>query len=141
MICEPLGLGAVPALATFWLRRQIAESPRFALSHGNITEATRAIEMATHHQRNVKTIDNESESNPPDTVQTNQSWTYETSLPPQKKSWIDILTTPYMLVWLIGTAGAWFLLDFAYYGTTVSTPLVIKLFSPKTTLLTTMIYT
>ncbi len=32
-------------------------------------------------------------------------------------------------------------MDFAYYGTTVSTPLVIKLFSPKTTLLTTMIYT
>src|SRR5947209_8578964 len=40
-----LGLGAVPALATFWLRRQIAESPRFALARGDIAEATRAIEM------------------------------------------------------------------------------------------------
>lgn len=136
-----LGLGAVPALATFWLRRQIAESPRFALAHGDIAEATRAIKMATHHQRNVETIDDESGSNPPDTVQANQSWTDEMSLPPRKKSWIEILTTPYLLIWLIGTAGAWFLLDFAYYGTTVSTPLVIKLFSPKTTLLTTMIYT
>ncbi|HXL38540.1 MAG TPA: MFS transporter [Ktedonobacteraceae bacterium] len=136
-----LGLGAVPALATFWLRRQIAESPRFSLAHGDIAEADRAIEMATNSQKNVKADGNERERQLLDTDQTNQYQATESSLPPRKKSWIDILTTPYMLVWLIGTAGAWFLLDFAYYGTTVSTPLVIKLFSPKTTLLTTMIYT
>ena len=46
-----LGLGAVPALATFWLRRQIAESPRFALAHGDVAEANRAIEMATNSQK------------------------------------------------------------------------------------------
>jgi len=29
-----LGADAIPALAIFWLRREIAESPRFALAQG-----------------------------------------------------------------------------------------------------------
>ena len=43
-----LALGAVPALATFYLRRQIAETPRFALTmQGDIEGATRTVEMVT----------------------------------------------------------------------------------------------
>lgn len=136
-----LGLGALPALATFWLRRQVAESPRFALAHGNIAEANRAIEMATHPQHRQRAQGNASESQLTSDGTSNQVSLSQQSRSPQKKSWIEILTTPYMLIWLLGTAGAWFLLDFAYYGTTVSTPLVIKLFSPQTTLLTNMLYT
>jgi MFS transporter, PHS family, inorganic phosphate transporter len=41
-----LAFGAVPALATFWLRRRIAESPRFALEHGNANEVSRAVDLA-----------------------------------------------------------------------------------------------
>jgi MFS family permease len=33
-----LGAGAIPALATFYLRRQLAESARFALARGNTAE-------------------------------------------------------------------------------------------------------
>jgi MFS family permease len=46
-----LGAGAIPALATFWLRRQIAESPRFALAHGNVEEAEQAVQMVVRGRR------------------------------------------------------------------------------------------
>src|SRR5436305_2339221 len=46
-----LALGAVPALATFYLRRQIAETPRFALSmQGDVEGATRTVEKVTKNQ-------------------------------------------------------------------------------------------
>ncbi|HXP53387.1 MAG TPA: MFS transporter [Streptosporangiaceae bacterium] len=35
-----------------------------------------------------------------------------------------------LLVLLAGTAGCWFLLDYAYYGNTISTPQIIALISP-----------
>jgi MFS family permease len=35
-----------------------------------------------------------------------------------------------LLVTLAGTAGCWFLLDYAYYGNTISTPRIIALISP-----------
>jgi PHS family inorganic phosphate transporter-like MFS transporter len=34
------------------------------------------------------------------------------------------------MVILAGTAGCWFLLDYAYYGNTISTPQIIALISP-----------
>ncbi len=40
-----------------------------------------------------------------------------------------------MLLWLIGTAGAWFLLDFCYYGNTISTPAILALINPNASLL------
>src|SRR5947209_15464473 len=47
-----LALGAVPALATFYLRRQIAETPRFALAmQGDVEGATRTIAMVTKNQQ------------------------------------------------------------------------------------------
>jgi MFS family permease len=40
-----------------------------------------------------------------------------------------------MLIWLIGTAGAWALLDFCYYGNTISTPEILDLLNPHASLL------
>jgi MFS family permease len=40
-----------------------------------------------------------------------------------------------MLFWLIGTAGAWATLDFAYYGNTISSPEVLKAINPNGSLL------
>jgi MFS transporter, PHS family, inorganic phosphate transporter len=40
------------------------------------------------------------------------------------------------LVMLIGTAGAWFIFDYAYYGNTISTPQILKLVSPHASLTT-----
>src|SRR6266705_6064313 len=43
-----LALGAVPALGTFYLRRQIAETPRFAMAiQGDVEGATRTVDMVT----------------------------------------------------------------------------------------------
>src|ERR1700760_262620 len=42
----------------------------------------------------------------------------------------EFLTSRRLLVLLAGTAGCWFLLDYAYYGNTISTPQIIALVSP-----------
>jgi MFS transporter, PHS family, inorganic phosphate transporter len=43
------------------------------------------------------------------------------------------LTNRRWLVMLAGTAGCWFLLDYAYYGNTISTPQILSLISPHAT--------
>jgi MFS transporter, PHS family, inorganic phosphate transporter len=43
-----------------------------------------------------------------------------------------------LLVLLIGTAGCWFLLDYAYYGNTISTPQIIALITPHASQMTTI---
>src|SRR5947209_17152599 len=40
------------------------------------------------------------------------------------------LTSRRWLITLAGTAGCWFLLDYAYYGNTISTPQILGLISP-----------
>ncbi len=135
-----LAAGAIPALCTFWLRRQIAESPRYALSQGNTDEAARAVAMAA----GSKTSGADSSDKNGASEQSTQPEKAEASAPVQpkeKSSWTTLFTTRHFLLWIIGAAATWFLLDVAYYGTTVSTPLVIKLFSAKASLNTTMIYT
>jgi PHS family inorganic phosphate transporter-like MFS transporter len=43
-----------------------------------------------------------------------------------------------LLVLLAGTAGCWFLLDYAYYGNTISTPQIIALITPHASQMTTI---
>jgi MFS transporter, PHS family, inorganic phosphate transporter len=43
-----------------------------------------------------------------------------------------------LLVLLAGTAGCWFLLDYAYYGNTISTPQIIALITPHASQATTI---
>ena len=136
-----LGVGAIPALATFWLRRQIAESPRFALAHGNVQEAEQAIRQVVSHNRNgaSRKLRQFEQINP--NIQLIEDGDGLHIQPARKLTARNLFTTRHLLIWLAGAAGTWFLLDLAYYGTTVSTPLVIKLFSPQTTLIQNMLYT
>ncbi len=129
-----LGFGALPALATFWLRRQIAETPRFALAKGDTEGVSRAVAMAEGKHKDAEAGD-KSESLVP------QQTTTKEEAREQKTKWQDLFTTRHWLIWLLGATGSWFLLDIAYYGTTVSTPIVIKLFNSKVTTSTTMLYT
>jgi PHS family inorganic phosphate transporter-like MFS transporter len=46
------------------------------------------------------------------------------------------LTDRRWLVMLAGTAGTWFLLDYAYYGNTISTPQILGLISPHASTMT-----
>lgn len=123
-----LALGAVPALATFYLRRQIAETPRFALvMHGDVEAASHTIAMVTKNGQTQKSAGNRTKK-APQKKQPQKSWSY-------------LLLTRRYLGWLIGTAGTWFLLDIAYYGTTISSPLVLKSLNPHSSLIPNTIYT
>jgi MFS family permease len=46
------------------------------------------------------------------------------------------LTDRRWLIMLAGTAGTWFLLDYAYYGNTISTPQILSLISPSASTMT-----
>jgi MFS family permease len=46
----------------------------------------------------------------------------------------EFLTNPRMLKLLLGTAGAWFLFDYAYYGNTLSLPAILKNVNPTASL-------
>jgi MFS family permease len=46
------------------------------------------------------------------------------------------LTNRKYLILLAGTAGTWFLLDYAYYGNTISTPQILSLISPHASTMT-----
>ena len=46
------------------------------------------------------------------------------------------LTNRRWLIMLAGTAGTWFLLDYAYYGNTISTPQILSLISPSASTMT-----
>jgi MFS family permease len=131
-----LALGAVPALGTFYLRRQIAETPRFALAMlGDVEGAARTVDMVMNG-RNGK---NASTANGQQVSTAKNGATTQKSRP--AKSWLYLLLTKRYLPWIIGTAGAWFLLDIAYYGTTISSPLVLNALNPKADLITNMFYT
>jgi MFS transporter, PHS family, inorganic phosphate transporter len=108
-----LGLGAIPGLAVFYLRRQIHETPRFALAGGAVEEAQAAITAAMG-------------SSAPAVAQDLKV------TPPQGalEGFKDLLHSPRMLKWLIGTSAAWALMDFCYYGNSISTPEILALLKP-----------
>ena len=87
-----LAFGAVPAMAVFWMRRRMAETPRFELARRN----RQRISFTEGFARLVARRD--------------------------------------LLIRLIGASAAWFLLDFAYYGNTVSSPKVLAAIEPNQSL-------
>jgi MFS family permease len=114
-----LGLGAIPGLAVFYLRRQIHETPRFAQAGGDEDEARAAIAAATGASTTRGT-------RPESTARHQQS---------ALEGFKTLVRSRRMLLWLIGTAGAWAMLDFAYYGNTISSPEVLKVINAHGTLL------
>ena len=117
-----LALGAIPGLAVFYLRRQIHETPRFAMAGGATDEAHAAIAAATGAAAPGAAAGPIGESK---------------ARHPQGalEGFKTIARSRRMLLWIIGTAGAWFLLDFCYYGNTISSPEILKLINPHGNLL------
>lgn len=101
-----LGLGAIPAASVFVLRRRITESPRFLLTKKAPVEVSRSVSYLVG--RKSKTYGQR----------------YKEKL--WKMPWIK---------YLAGTAGAWFLLDVAFYGNGISSVLIMKAISPHMDLL------
>ena len=57
---------------------------------------------------------------------------------PDASFWLgfrELLSNRKTLIWLIGSSVAWFLMDFAYYGNTVSSPMVLAAVAPHQSLL------
>ena len=114
-----LGLGAIPGLAVFYLRRQIHETPRFAVAGGAYEEANAAIATATGKAQL---------SGP---ARESKARAAQGAL----DGFVELARHRTMLLWLIGTSIAWLLLDFCYYGNTISTPEILKLLNPHASLL------
>ena len=108
-----LALGAVPAAAVVYLRTKMPESPRYQLQvQGNAKDA--AQQVAQYSQGKVV-------GDAAPTIR------HEMGLR-------AFLASRRWLVMLAGTAGTWFLLDYAYYGNTISTPQILSLISPSASL-------
>jgi MFS transporter, PHS family, inorganic phosphate transporter len=110
-----LALGAVPAAAVVYLRRKMPESPRYQVQvQGQASQAASQIASFTGGQ---VTGDG-------------------TGARHEQTGLRAFLTSRHWLIMLAGTAGTWFLLDYAYYGNTISTPQILSLISPHASTMT-----
>jgi MFS family permease len=110
-----LGLGAVPAAAVIYLRRRMPESPRYQVQvQGRAREAAAQISDFSRGQ-----VSGEASAEAG-----------------HQMSLRAFLTNRRYLIMLAGTAGTWFLLDYAYYGNTISTPQILTLLSPTASTVT-----
>ena len=110
-----LGLGAIPAASVVYLRRRIRETPRYSLAiEGDMRAAAETVSWTTGQTPAVA---------------------QNGSVPVAPRPLRSRLTDKPFLTRLIGTAGSWFLLDIAFYGNSVSSPLILKALQPKATLL------
>ncbi len=107
-------LGAVPALAVIYLRRTLPESPRYrARVQGDAAGA--AASLAAYTGGQIEGV--------------------AATEPRIHERLIDFLGNPRNLLLLLGTAGSWFLLDYAFYGNTISTPLILSTVAPHAALI------
>jgi MFS family permease len=110
-----LGLGAVPAAAVIYLRCRMPESPRYQIQvQGRAEQAASRISDFTAGQVSGSA---------------SAAARHELGLR-------AFLTDRRWLITLAGTAGCWFLLDYAYYGNTISTPQILGLISPGASTMT-----
>lgn len=104
-----LAFGAVPALAVYWQRRHLKETPRFLEASGSQEENGKIVRIDGHTNAQVSV----------------SFWDGFTRLVNDKR----------LAARLFGASAAWFLMDFAYYGNTVSSPLVLSALHGDHTLL------
>jgi MFS transporter, PHS family, inorganic phosphate transporter len=117
-----LGFGAIPAAAVVYLRTKMPESPRFqARVQG---QAGRAMSEL------VKFADG-AVSAPATAVDDGL----------RRVSLRGFLSDRRMLRILVGTSAAWFLFDYAYYGNTLSLPVILKDVAPQASLIVKLLWT
>ncbi|BCU67655.1 MFS transporter [Sulfolobales archaeon HS-7] len=94
-------IGAIPAASVIYLRRKVPETPRYAALEGNKIEVEKARKfIATNGNKN------------------------ETDVKLGKVGLRDFLSKYGLL--LLGTAGTWFILDIAFYGTGIYQGVIIS---------------
>ncbi len=105
-----VAFGALPALAVYSARRHLRETPRFLKAAGREEDESGNLRRAAHFNENEHSV---------------SFWDGFHRLVDNRK----------LLMRLVGASGAWFLMDFAYYGNTVSSPLVLSALSADHTIL------
>jgi MFS family permease len=119
-----LALGAAPAAAVIYLRCRMPESPRYqAQVQGRAEQAASRMSAFTGGQVSGNGSSGQASGNGSGAV-------------PQEMGLRAFLTNRRWLITLAGTAGCWFLLDYAYYGNTISTPQILSLISPNASTMT-----
>jgi PHS family inorganic phosphate transporter-like MFS transporter len=96
-----VAFGAVPALAVYGARRHLKESPRFLKASGQQEDDSGKVKKASHFDQKSHSV---------------SFW----------DGFHRLADNRMILSRLVGASVAWFLLDFAYYGNTVSSPLVLS---------------
>ena len=121
-----LALGAAPAAAVIYLRCRMPESPRYQIQvQGKAEQAARRMSAFTGGHVNGNGNGSGAQ------VSRSGSGAIQ-----QEMGLRSFLTTRRWLITLAGTAGTWFLLDYAYYGNTISTPQILGLISPHASTMT-----
>lgn len=116
------GLGAVPAAAVIYLRRTLPESPRYEAAVGSQGEES-AARLAAFTGGVIQAVA------PPQPA------------PGRRLGPAQLFTNRRLLVTLIGTAGTWFIFDYAYYGNSISTPVILRQLAPHASLMATLALT
>ena len=102
-----LGFGMLPASGVFYLRRRIEESPHYKRTKEMPVEVSRVVSDLAGVEDEVERLRYKKQSL-------------------RSKKW---------LIYMVGTAGAWFLMDVALYGNGVSNVMILKSLSPHQSLL------
>ncbi|HEY6446381.1 MAG TPA: MFS transporter [Acidobacteriaceae bacterium] len=105
-----LAFGAVPALAVYWSRRHLKETPRFLHASGHEVDASGKLTRAQHFDEKRNSV---------------SFW----------DGFHRLVNDQRLLSRLMGASLAWFLMDFAYYGNTVSSPMVLAALGAHSSLL------
>jgi MFS family permease len=128
-----LALGAVPAAAVIYLRCRMPESPRYQVQvQGKAEQAASRMSAFTDGQVSGNGASGQVSGNGAGgPVRGNESGGLQ-----QEMGLRAFLTNRRWLIMLAGTAGTWFLLDYAYYGNTISTPQILSLISPHASTMT-----
>jgi MFS family permease len=95
-----VAFGALPALAVYGARRHLKETPRFLKAAGHEEDDSGKLKKAAHFDKQTHSV---------------SFWDGFHRMVDDKR----------ILARLVGASLTWFLLDFAYYGNTVSSPLVL----------------
>jgi PHS family inorganic phosphate transporter-like MFS transporter len=116
-----LGLGAVPAATVIYFRTKMPESPRFqSRVQGKSDRAAAELQQFAGG-----------------VIDTSSSASVDSRLMGLR----EFLSNPRMILLMFGTAGSWFLFDYAYYGNTLSLPSILSEVSPNATLVTKLVLT
>ncbi len=116
------GFGALPAAAVIYLRRTLPESPRYQAEVE--AQPDKAIEGLAAYTNGAISVT-------PRTV----------PVVSRRYGLRDLVTNRRLLVTLIGTAGTWFIFDYAYYGNSISTPVILGQLAPHASLAVTLALT